>query len=137
MTALTQEKYTKQPLTLNMPAIFSLQASSLTKTLPVFTAELKVRTGEEDEVCRNLSLALGKEGIALLSMTAESASLEDVFLELTREEDAAQEDGGTKPVPEENAKPVPEENAEPVPENEADGEPDRGSAAQEEKEDGE
>lgn len=124
-------------LAAEMPAVLACESSSGEGEEGVFTAELKVRTGEEDEVCRNLSLALGKEGIALLSMTAESASLEDVFLELTREEDAAQEDGGTKPVPEENAKPVPEENAEPVPENEADGEPDRGSAAQEEKEDGE
>ena len=54
---------------------------------------LTVSTAREDSdnVCREVSLGFASEGVALMGMTTSKASLEDVFMKLTQEDEAQQE----------------------------------------------
>lgn len=124
---------TVRALALEMPSVLSCESRQ--GDGEICTAELKVHAGEENEVCRNLSLALGKEGVAILSMTTESASLEDVFLELTRDEAAGQDAETTETTDTTDEKPA--DTADEEPAETADSEPDSSEPMQEEKEDGE
>lgn len=48
------------------------------------SACVDVNRGQEDSICRELFFAFSKAGCAIVEMRTEKASLEDVFMELTR-----------------------------------------------------
>lgn len=61
-----------------------IEAFELQQTERVCSVRVEVKSGQEGSICRDLFFAFSKAGCAIVEMRTEKASLEDVFMELTR-----------------------------------------------------
>lgn len=67
-----------------LSGVKGVDAVDLQQTEQVCSVRVEVKAGQEDSICRDLFFAFSKAGCAIVEMRTEKASLEDVFMELTR-----------------------------------------------------
>ena len=70
-----------------LSGVKGIDAVELQQTERGCSVRVEVKMGQEDGICRDLFFAFSQAGCAIVEMRTEKASLEDVFMELTRTRD--------------------------------------------------